>query len=116
MRAKFLGDVNLNRRIVEGILRRKSLADFQLAEEPELSGKSDLEVLETAASLQRILVTHDRKTMPNAFGKFVERRESSGLLIIPQKMGLRAAIEELLLIWAASEAEEWINQMATLPL
>ena len=32
------------------------------------------------------------------------------------KMAIGAAIEDLLLIWRASEAEEWINQMRRLPL
>jgi hypothetical protein len=31
-------------------------------------------------------------------------------------MAIREAIEELLLIWQISEAEEWINQMRRLPL
>jgi predicted nuclease of predicted toxin-antitoxin system len=70
MRVKFLADVNFDRRIVDGVLRRESLVDFQTADEAELSGKSDAEVLEIAASLQRLLVTHDRKTMPNEFGAF----------------------------------------------
>jgi hypothetical protein len=84
MRVKFLADVNFDRRIVDGVLRRESLVDFQTSEEAELSGKSDLEVLEIAASLQRVLVTHDRKTMPKAFGAFASHSESFGVLVISQ--------------------------------
>jgi hypothetical protein len=38
------------------------------------------------------------------------------LLIVSQKVDLREAIEQILLICAASEAEEWINQIGYLPL
>lgn len=116
MRVKFLADVNFDRRIVDGVLRRESLVDFQTSDEADLSGKNDLEVLETAASLQRILVTHDRKTMPKTFGAFASRSQSFGVLVIPQKLSLRAGIDELLLIWALSDAEEWLNVITSIPL
>ena len=38
------------------------------------------------------------------------------MILVPKKMPIRDAIEELLLIWQVSEAEEWINQMRRLPL
>jgi hypothetical protein len=116
MRVKFLADVNFDRRIVDGVLRRESLVDFQNSEEAELSGKSDLEVLEMAASLQRLLVTHDRKTMPTAFGAFASHSQSFGVLVIPQKLNLRTAIDELLIVWALSEAEDWLNVISSIPL
>jgi hypothetical protein len=116
MRVKFLADVNFDRRIVDGVLRRESLVDFQTSEEAELSGKSDSEVLEIAASSQRVLVTHDRKTMPAAFGAFATQRQSSGVLIVPPSLPVVVAIEELLLVWAASDAEDWINMISPIPL
>ena len=36
---------------------------------------------------------------------------SAGVLIIPQKMPVAQVAEELLLIWAATEAEEWTNRI-----
>jgi hypothetical protein len=36
--------------------------------------------------------------------------------LIPQKLPLSTAIEQLSLIWLASEAEEWVNQIRFLPL
>ena len=90
--------------------------DFQTAEEASLSGKPDYEVLEIAASQDRVLVTHDRKTMPDAFGVFVTRRQSSGVLIVPQSLPVVVAIEELLMVWTASDAEEWTNMISPIPL
>jgi ABC-type sugar transport system permease subunit len=48
--------------------------------------------------------------------EFVVHTSSSGVVVIPQKLPVRAAVEDLLLIWTASEAEEWINRMQVLPL
>ena len=116
MRVKFLADANLNRRIVEGLRRRETTIDFQTDDEAELAGKDDFEVLEIAARLQRVLVTHDRKTMPRAFGSFTAGHRSFGVLIVSQKLDLRSAVDELLLIWAASEADEWLNVISPVPL
>ena len=81
-----------------------------------LRGLSDLEVLAFAASEGRILVSHDRKTVPRAFAEWVLTKTPPGVLIISQKADLLAAIEALLLVWAASDAEEWTNRICTLPL
>jgi len=116
MRVKFLADANFSRRIVKGVQRREPLLDFQTAEEAGLPGRPDSEVLEIAASQRRVLVTYDRKTMPGAFGAFATRRQSSGVLIVQQSLPVVLAIEELLLVWAASEAEDWINRISPIPL
>jgi len=53
--------------------------------------------------------------MPQAFGKFIQSKTSPGLFLISQKTDLLVAIESVLLAWIASEHEEWINQMVTIP-
>jgi len=54
--------------------------------------------------------------MPGWFLTFVEDHVCPGMILVPDRMAIREAIEELLLIWQISEAEEWINQMRRLPL
>jgi hypothetical protein len=51
--------------------------DFRSATAANLHGLSDLEVLQVSAE-EGILVTHDRKTMPYAFGEFIANRASPG--------------------------------------
>lgn len=116
MRIRFQADANLNEDIVTGVLRRESQIDFQRASEAGLNGMTDDQVLALAAHEDRIIVTHDRRTMPKRFAEFIETRSSPGLLIVSQKADLISAIDELVLIWAASEAEEWINRLTTIPL
>jgi hypothetical protein len=73
-------------------------------------------VLALAAQENRMLVTHDRRTMPRHFADFILHPSSPGVLIIAQRVSVRVAIEELLLVWAASESEEWRNLIIELPL
>ncbi|HYH85839.1 MAG TPA: DUF5615 family PIN-like protein [Pyrinomonadaceae bacterium] len=116
MKVRYQADADLNEDIVTGVCRRAPDVDFQTAHEARLAGMSDSEVLALAASEQRILVTHDRKTMPGHFGEFIKSRKSPGLFIIPQHAELPLVIEELILIWSASEAEEYVNSIRALPL
>ena len=41
---------------------------------------------------------------------------SAGVFLVPQSFDIGTAIEELLLIWLASEASEWENRLEWLPL
>ncbi len=89
--------------------------DFQTAKAADLLGLGDLEVLTVAARDGRILVSHDRETMPAHFSRFVAESTSSGLLIVSQKLAIREAIEQILLVWVATEAEEWSDRIGYLP-
>jgi hypothetical protein len=42
--------------------------------------------------------------------------EAPGVFLIPQKLDVAEAIDALLLIWLASDAEEWENRLEWLPL
>ncbi|HWE50211.1 MAG TPA: hypothetical protein VG273_10500 [Bryobacteraceae bacterium] len=50
------------------------------------------------------------------FSDFVADHSCPGMILVPKKMTIGAAIEDLLLIWQVSDTEEWINQMRRLPL
>ncbi len=115
MKLRFQADADLNEDIVKGVLRREPEIDFRTATSASLSGLSDLEVLTLAAEEGRILVSHDRKTMPQTFGRFIQSRMSPGLFLISQKTDLLVSIESVLLAWIASDHEEWINRMAAIP-
>jgi hypothetical protein len=69
---------------------------------------ADPEVLKLAAGQQRLLVSHDVSTIPGHFRAFkAAGKHSAGVLLLPQSLDVGAAIDELLLIWLASEASEW---------
>ncbi|HSM81025.1 MAG TPA: DUF5615 family PIN-like protein [Nodosilinea sp.] len=116
MTVRYQADADLNQAIVTGVLRREPTVNFQSAFAAGLDGLIDAEVLHLSAQQRRILVSHDRRTMPSEFASFVASQKSSGVIIVSRKLPFETVIEELLLIWAASNAEEWVNRIAKLPL
>jgi len=47
--------------------------------------------------------------MPRHFGDFITTQASPGVIIMPQQMLISVAVEWIMMIWAVSEAEEWVN-------
>ena len=116
MKVRFQADADLHQMIITALVRREPGVDFHTATAAGLAGLRDPQVLERAATAGCVLVSHDQSTMPQHFATFIQHQHSAGLLIVPQRLPYEAMVEELLLIWAASEAEEWINRIAYLPL
>lgn len=112
---RFQADADLKQTIVSGVIRRQPEIDFRSANAADLEGKTDAEVLAIATQSSRVLITHDRKTMPIEFGNFIASQNSSGVIVISQNVSLNEAIEALILIWEATTAEEWINQIMSVP-
>ena len=112
----FQGDEDLNEDIISGVRRREPMIDLQTADEPGLRAPDDSGVLAYAAREGRILVSYDCKTMPRHFAELISTAACPGLFIVSQKTDVRVAIDELIMIWAASEAEEWIDTVVTVPL
>jgi len=77
---------------------------------------ADPDVLALAAGLGRVLVSHDLKTMPGHFYRFLRRRESPGVILIPQFLSTGYAVEELRIAWLCQEAYEFRNRIIYLPL
>ena len=116
MTLRFQADADLNQIILHAIVRREPACDFQTAAAAGLTGMRDPQVLALAARAGRMLVTHDQKTMPQHFATFIATETSPGVLIIPQRLPVTTAVEDLLLIWSTMDAEEWRNTIRFLPL
>jgi hypothetical protein len=116
MKVRFQADADFNHIIIRAALRREPSIDFQTAEVAKLVGLEDEKVLGIAAVAGRVLLTHDRKTMPGHFAYFITKETSPGVIIVPQKLAISTAVDDLVLIWAASQAEEWIDRIQSLPL
>lgn len=110
-------DADLDEDIVRGIRRLQPAIDILTAAEGGVIGLADPEVLRICYAADRILVSHDMRTMPGHLqAHLAQGLESPGIFIVSRRRGIRAAIEEIHLIWSASEHEEWRNQLVRLPL
>lgn len=116
MKVRFQADADLNQTIVLALVRREPGVDFQTATAANLAGLDDPAVLALAAHDGRVLITHDQSTMPEHFAQFIATHTSPGLLIVPQHIQPVTVVEELLLIWSVSEADEWHDRIVYLPL
>lgn len=113
---RFLADADLDEGIVAGCLRREPTMDFLSANDAKLRGPGDPEVLRIAASDGRNLVSHDFKTMPRHFGDSLQATGSSpGVFLVKQSSPIGDVIEDLVLIWSATDAEEWKNRILRIP-
>jgi len=54
--------------------------------------------------------------MPGHFYRFLESRESPGVILISQLWPLRRAVDELQIAWLCQEADEFKNRTFYLPL
>lgn len=68
---RFQADNDLKRIIVDATLRREPRIDFQTAQAARLDDLDDEAVLRLSAAQSRILVSHDKRTMPKALASFV---------------------------------------------
>jgi predicted nuclease of predicted toxin-antitoxin system len=116
-RPRFLADHDLNENIVDGVLRREPGLEFIRARDVGMDGRPDVEVLEYAATQGLNMVSHDVNTMPgNAQTRLADGKPVAGLLMVRQIQPIAAVIDSLVLIWSASDAEEWHGQIQFLPL
>ena len=103
MRIRFQADNDLDQRIVVAIRRLDPAIDFQTASALGLHEVPDPRVLALAAQQGRVLVSHDRRTLPNHFKKFIESQASPGVIIVSQRLAIGTASELLRLLWAATK-------------
>lgn len=115
MKPRFQADNDLDQRIVTAVRRLGPAVDFQTAPTLDLHGLPDPEVLALAAEQGRVLVSHDRRTLPDHFRQFIASQTSPGVIIVSQKLSIGRAAELLYILWAASDAEEYVNIVYDLP-
>src|SRR5215475_12158765 len=116
MKIRFQADADFSYTIIKALRRRQPDIDFQSADDAGLRGLPDPDVFALAAKEGRILVSHDCNSMPEHFAGFVLSQHSPGVLVLAQDIPIGLAVEELLTIWEASEAEEWVDVLQWLPL
>jgi hypothetical protein len=114
---RFQADNDLKKIIIDATLRREPGIDFQTAQAARLDHLDDAAVLRLAASQSRILISHDKRTMPAALASFVASGGASPgvLLVIPQNAPVGDVVETLVLIWADDRANDWKNLIARIP-
>jgi predicted nuclease of predicted toxin-antitoxin system len=112
-----LSDENFNGDIVRGLFIRQPQLNLLRVQDVGLQTIDDPTILGWAASNGRILLTHDRATMPDfAYQRLMRGEMMSGLFVVNDRMAIRQAIDELLLLINCSEQKEWQGIVLYFPL
>ena len=114
--SSFQADYDLNCDIVSGILRREPSVDFKPVMRPVSKGSKTRRFPRLRPKLGGFWLLMTKRPCQSTTPEFVRRDVSPGVIIVPQSLQVRDTIDELLLIWAASDAEEWRNVIEYLPL
>lgn len=102
---------------MRGVLRREPAIEFMRLRQLSLEASPDAEVLEFAGRERWLVVSHDVNSMTAAAFSLLEAGTAMhGLLLVHQRDAIAPTIESLILIWTASEAEEWMGLVEHLPL
>lgn len=117
MNPRFLADENIDTDLVLGLRRRVDDIDVLRVQEVGLRTVGDHEILHWAADKGRILISHDLKTIPGfAVERLLAGLPMPGVILLPPSLSIAQAMEELAAIAGATDADEWNNQIAYLPL
>ncbi|HYG75991.1 MAG TPA: DUF5615 family PIN-like protein [Planctomycetota bacterium] len=110
-------DENVNRKLVRGILRHATELTVYQPQQFNLLGASDPEILSWAAGLNAVLLSQDAATVPLfAYERVAAGLEMTGVIIIPQHLPLRQAVDETRCCMLCLTDEEWLNTTLHLPI
>jgi predicted nuclease of predicted toxin-antitoxin system len=114
---RLLIDENFNQRILRGLRLRVPSLDSVIVQETAMQGLKDPPLLREAAVLQRVLVTHDLKTVPRyAYERVAAGEPMPGIIAVPDDLPIAQAIEQLHIVVECAEEHELENQVLYLPL
>lgn len=114
---RLLADENFNGHITRGLLHQRPQIVVVRVQDVGLAEADDPTILAWAAENDYILVTHDQATIPEfAYDRLLTGQPMAGVFILSDRLAVRQAIEEILLLDDCSEQYEWQNLIVYLPL
>lgn len=110
-------DENLNHRIRRGLLRSLRHLDYLLATAAGLKGVADPVLLDFAAKENRVLVSHDLRTIPkHAYERVRAGLPLPGVIVVPDELPVGNVIADLTLIVECATRAEMESVVLYLPL
>jgi predicted nuclease of predicted toxin-antitoxin system len=114
---RLVSDENFDGDILRGLYRRRPDLDFVRVQDVGLSATPDPDLLAWAAVEGRILLTHDRDTMPNfAYDRVRAGQPMPGVFLVSDLMPIGHAIEEILLAVVCLPPDECKDLVRFFPL
>lgn len=112
-----VSDENFKGEILRGLRRRLPELDAVRVQDVDLSESSDASILEWSAAQGRIVLTHDRATMPHfAYERVRAGQPMTGVFLVSDVMPTGQAIDELLLAIQCLTPEECRGRVIFFPM
>lgn len=114
---RLLLDENFNNNILRGLLQRSRELDVIRAQDvPAIAGRDDATLLEWAAGENRILLTHDVRTITHyAYQRIRAGKHVPGIIEVNLDAPLGAVIEDILVVVGAGSADDVADKVIYLP-
>ena len=114
---RLLIDENFNHRMLRGLVLRLPQIDYLLVRQIGMSRFRDLELLRWAAQQNRIIITHDKKTMIPDAERCLRRGEPmAGIIFVPEQMAIGRAMNDLEITVECRSQTEMRDRIEYLPL
>jgi predicted nuclease of predicted toxin-antitoxin system len=95
---RLLADQNFNARNLGGLMRREPAIDLLKVADLGLSAAADPVILDRAGLEGRVLLTHDRQTVPAfAYVRVRAGQPMPGIFVVSEGLPLGRALDEILL-------------------
>ena len=110
-------DQDFNHDIIRGLVLRIPDLDFITALSLGLERADDRRLLLAAARERRILLSHDELSMAGHYWALLNKGKTlEGVVIVPRRLPIRSAVDDLETIVNCSTHEDWTNNCKILPL
>ena len=114
---QFLADENFNNDIVRGLHRELPFLDIVRIQDLNMAGWADPDILEWAASVERVILTHDIGDMAKySYDRIRSQLPMPGIVEVPDRLPTGSAINDLKLMIECSLEAEWENRIRYLPI
>lgn len=112
----FLADENFSHRILRAIRLRIEGLDLVIVQRVGKGGARDPELLAWAAEQNRILLTHDRQTIPkHAYDRIRAHLKMPGVIVVSDTLPVGEAIEVVSMYIECGTVEDFNQQVFFLP-
>jgi hypothetical protein len=113
---RFITDQNFDGRIIRGLRARVPDIDLVTAHRAGISDLEDPDLLRWTAEHGRILITHDKRTIPDELEKLVASGlELPGVILVAKKASLGRLIDDLVIAVCCGEPQDFRNNIYRLP-
>lgn len=114
---RYAADENFNNDIIRGLRRRRAQLDIVRVQDYGLSGADDPSVLAWCAAEQRVLLSHDVRTLAGyAYERAGRGLPQPGVFEVQRSLPMSRVIEDLIILAEASHDGEWEGQVRFLPI